>query len=145
MSNDSHIWVDGYICHAFGPSAAENYHARLLLMRDSRSIHWRREISGPLLAFVAPSPDRTGQVWTIDYMAKDPRLRRVIRQHIFTQIQTPHVQNLQPPMFFVDRHSGDIGLPLIDAVRSDCMSLSGAEKRVYVGQAPIAQIGIWVS
>jgi hypothetical protein len=145
------LFIDGYIAKMFGPQAAEGYHVQLL-SRESRLVDSYTRPSGSLVIFFAAPPHGLGtnlHDWAIDYATKDTGL--VIPQQIWAPRNQSdaqryvHHERLRPPIFFVHRDYGNLGLPLIEAAAGNCMSLRDAEQTAPIGPSAHAQIRINVS
>jgi hypothetical protein len=145
------LWVDGYIAYMFGPQAAEGYHVSLL-GRQPSLINWYTRVSWSLKIFYAAPPNGPGSNqydWAIDYAINNTGL--VIPQQIWAPRNQSdaqryvHHEQLHPPIFFVHKTGGNLGLPLIEAAAGNCMSLRGADQIAPVGSGAHAQIRINVS
>ena len=137
-----HLIIDGYIGHMFGPRDAEEYHISLL-KRESKNIQWHTDGTARG-AFLAPGMgDKLN--WVIDYAVRDSG--PVIRQKIWApkkpsdRVRRVDHEALNPPIFFT-HYNGNLGLPLMEAMGSNCMGVRGAEEAAPVGTSAHAQIRI---
>jgi hypothetical protein len=143
------LLIDGYISNMFGSQAAEDYYVSLL-RRESRLVNWYTRPAGSLVIFFAAPPYGLGtNHWAIDCATKNTG--PVIPQQIWAPRNQSdahryvHNEQLHPPIFFVHRNYGNLGLPLIEAAAGNCMSLRDAEQIAPVGSSAHAQIRINVS
>ena len=109
-------------------------------------------VSQKAFFFVAPPPvqEPNQEAWAIDFAIKNTG--RVIPQPIWAprnqsdaQRYVRHEQLRRPPILFVLKNGGGLGLPLKAAAAGNCMCLQGAEQVASVGPSSHAQIRINVS
>ncbi|KAI9510125.1 hypothetical protein F5148DRAFT_640665 [Russula earlei] len=144
----SHLLIDGYIAHMFGPQDAEAYHASLL-RTEPRLIQWHASGSEFLGHFFAAPPaglESHQQDWVIDLATKDTGL--VIPQQIWAPRKPSDAQRyvyheqLRPPIFFIHKDGESLGIPVTEAAAGNCMHLRGADQAAAVGPTNHTQIRI---
>ena len=141
--------LDGYTAHTFTPKDAEMYLVGLLKRAHPRQIQWRTDVTGAILAAPPAGLMSDQRDWVIDYAVRDTG--SVIRQKIWTprqmsdEVRRVDHEQLNCPIFFIHNNGQDLGIPLIEATRGNCMSLRDAEEAAPVGRSTHIQIRINVS
>ena len=144
--------IDGYIAQMFDPQVAKEYHTSLLGGDlESGQIQLQADDTGTGAFLATPPPGLTScqHGWVADYVVKDTG--PVIRQKIWAPKKSSDKllwvdhERLHPPIFFIHNNGRDLGLPLMEAARGNCMCLRGAEKAAPVSSTAHVQIRINVS
>ena len=146
------LLIDGYVSHTFGPRHAETYFCSLL-GRESLHIQWHVIIPEGIFWAATPPGLQSNQDnqegWAIDYAIKDSG--SVIPQQIWAPRKPSdaqrylHHEQLRPPIFFVQKDGGSLGLSLREAAVGNCSFLRGAQEAAPVGPSSHVQIRINVS
>ena len=146
------LLIDGYVSHMFCPRDAEAYFSSLL-RREPRHIQWHTILPEGIFCAATPpgleSNQDNQEGWAIDYAIRDTG--SVIPQRIWAPRRPSDEQRyvlreqLRPPIFFVQKDGGSLGLSLREAAVGNCSFLRGAQEAAPVGPSSHVQIRINVS
>jgi hypothetical protein len=131
----------GYIAATFGRAAAGDYLRVHLGCPNPKIMDGADRQEAPILV----QPTHGERPFTLDYcVAEWGRALQVVPQKMFTTILRPDGARLQGPIFFVQRESKEVGIPLKWTTTSDVSNLQEKLARTAAGFELQTYISLYV-